>query len=120
MGTLYKSVLLFAMNWLDAQLTILWIRLNIATEGNALMAGLLSRGAFSFMVVKIAVGAFSAYTLYRFAHLPLARRGMLLVLALYCALMLIHLATALNALGWNGPETVITYLGNLPNLFTRS
>ena len=35
MGALSKALLLFAMNWLDAQLTILWLRLNIATEETA-------------------------------------------------------------------------------------
>ena len=48
MHTLYKSLLLFAMNWLDAQLTILWVRLNVASEGNALMASLLNVGEAPF------------------------------------------------------------------------
>ena len=43
-GTLSKSLLLFTMNWLDAQLTLVWIRLNVATEGNALMARVLQHG----------------------------------------------------------------------------
>ena len=41
MGALSKSLLLFSLNWLDAQLTLIWVRLNVATEGNALMARLL-------------------------------------------------------------------------------
>ena len=45
MGTLSKSCLLFALNWLDAQLTLLWIHLNVATEGNSLMAQILDHGA---------------------------------------------------------------------------
>ena len=44
MGTLAKSLLLFALNWLDAQLTLLWVHLNVATEGNALMARVLAYG----------------------------------------------------------------------------
>ncbi|HLA09261.1 MAG TPA: DUF5658 family protein [Pyrinomonadaceae bacterium] len=119
MGTLYKSVLLFAMNWLDAQLTVLWVRLNVATEGNALMAGVLTHGELAFLLVKVGVGAFAACVLYRFAHIPLARRGMFLVLAIYGAIMVIHLATALTAAGWNGPEAAITFLGNLPNFLRR-
>ncbi|MGH9882374.1 MAG: DUF5658 family protein, partial [Pyrinomonadaceae bacterium] len=90
MGTLYKSFLLFAMNWLDAQLTILWVRLNVATEGNALMARLLDHGEAPFLLVKLAIGTFAAYVLYRCAHMPIARRGMKLVLGIYIALMLIH------------------------------
>ena len=120
MGALYKSLLLFTMNWLDGQLTVVWVRLNIASEGNALMAGLLSRGEFSFLAVKIGVGAFAAFVLYRCAHIPLARRGLLLVLLIYCGLMVIHLVTALTALGWSGPEVAISYLGNLHNLVSGS
>ena len=115
MGPLSKSLLLFGMNWLDAQLTILWVRLNIATEGNGLMAGLLHHGEASFLSVKLAIGAFAAYTLYRCAHLPIARRGMKLVLAIYIALMLVHAATGCSALGWEAPAVVVGYFGSLPN-----
>lgn len=117
MHTLYKSLLLFAMNWLDAQLTILWVRLNVASEGNALMASLLNAGEAPFLVVKLAIGAFAAYVLYRCAHMPLARRGMRLVLGLYLLLMMVHVATGFTALGWQAPETVAAYFGDLPHAF---
>lgn len=105
------------MNWIDAQLTLLWIRLNVATEGNDLMAGLLSHGEGSFMGVKLIVGAFAAYVLYRCSHLPLARRGMTLVLVLYTGLMLIHTATGCVALGWQGPIIVLGYFGTITKTF---
>ena len=117
MHTLYKSLLLFAMNWLDAQLTILWVRLNVASEGNAIMASLLNVGEAPFLAVKLVMGAFAAYVLYRCAHLPLARRGMKLVLALYLLLMMVHVATGFTALGWQAPETVASYFGGLPHAF---
>lgn len=117
MHTLYKSLLLFAMNWLDAQLTILWVRLNVASEGNALMASLLNVGETPFLTVKLAIGGFAAYVLYRCAHMPLARRGMKLVLALYLLLMMVHVATGFTALGWKAPSTVATYFGSLPHAF---
>ena len=117
MDTLYKSLLLFAMNWLDAQLTILWVRMNIATEGNALMARLLNLGEAPFLVVKLFIGAFAAYVLYRCAHMPLARRGMKLVLGLYLLLMAVHVVTGFAALGWQAPETVVAYFGGLPGAF---
>ena len=117
MDTLYKSLLLFAMNWLDAQLTILWVRMNIATEGNAIMARLLNMGEAPFLVVKLFIGAFAAYTLYRCAHMPLARRGMKLVLGLYLLLMAVHVVTGFAALGWQAPETVVAYFGGLPGAF---
>jgi hypothetical protein len=111
MGALAKSLLLFVLNWLDAQLTLFWVHSNIASEGNGLMSQLLKVGDAPFMLVKLAVGAFAAYTLYRCSHLPLARRGMLLVL-----LMLAHAATGMSALGYSEPLAMITYITNVPHL----
>jgi hypothetical protein len=116
MGALAKSLLLFVLNWLDAQLTLLWVHSNIASEGNGLMSQLLKVGDGPFMLVKLAVGAFAAYTLYRCSHLPLARRGMQLVLTIYVALMLAHAATGMSALGWSEPAAMITYISNVPNV----
>ena len=108
------------MNWLDAQLTILWVRLEVATEGNGLMARILSFGETPFLGVKLAVGAFAAYVLYRCAHLPLAQRGMRLVLGIYLTLMMIHVATGFFALGWQAPGAVLAYFGSLPAAFLAS
>ena len=103
MGPLSKSLLLFTLNWLDAQLTLLWVRLNVATEGNELMARLLEHSPLSFLSIKLAIGAAAAYILYRCAHLTLAKRGMTVVLAIYVALMLVHVATGCVALGLSIP-----------------
>jgi hypothetical protein len=113
-NTLSKSLLLFALNWLDAQLTILWVRLDVATEGNGIMARILDLGEAPFLFVKLMIGAFAAYMLFRCAHLPVARRGMKLVLGVYCALMFVHAATGFSALGWRAPETVFAYFVGLP------
>ena len=117
MGTLTKSCLLFSLNFLDAQLTLVWIRLNVATEGNALMARVLEHGELSFLGAKLAIGAVAAYILYRCAHLRLARYGLTAVLGIYAMLMLVHAATGCVALGWQGPVVVLGYLDNLPNAF---
>ena len=117
MGALYKSILLFILNWLDAQLTLVWVRTNLATEGNALMARLLNFGDNPFLFGKLAIGAFAAYILYRCSHLTLARRGMQLVLGIYFALMFVHAATGLSAMGWHGPETMIGYVAGIPQAF---
>ena len=115
MSALSQSILLFILNWLDAQLTIVWVRANLATEGNGLMARLLEMGDAPFMGVKLAVGAFAAYVLYRFSHVPLARRGLKLALALYICLMFAHAAVGMSVLGWHGPEMVVAFFGRLPN-----
>jgi hypothetical protein len=114
MGALYKSLLLFAMNWLDAQLTLVWVRTNVATEGNRLMAGLLEHGDNYFLSVKLLIGAFAAYVLYRCSHIPIARKGMILVLGIYALLMMVHLATGLSAMGYDTPEIAISFLADLP------
>ena len=117
MGALSKALLLFLMNWLDAQLTLLWVRLDVATEGNGIMATLLNHGEGSFLSVKLLIGALSAYVLYRFSELPIARRGLKFVLAIYIALMIVHMATGFSALGWRAPITVLTYFVSLPHAF---
>jgi hypothetical protein len=103
------------LNFLDAQLTLVWIRLNVASEGNALMAHMLSYGEWTFVGIKLAVGGFAAYILYRCAHLPLAKHGLTVVLGVYALIMLVHAATGCFALGWNAPLNALAYLVSLPN-----
>jgi hypothetical protein len=103
------------LNLVDANLTLLWVRTNVATEGNGLMARLLDMGNAPFMLVKVLVGAFSAYVLYRCSRYKVARRGLTFVLGLYLALMVVHAATGMSALGWHEPERVIAYISSLPN-----
>lgn len=114
MGALAKSITLFLLNWLDAQLTLIWVRSDIATEANNLMAQLLNIGDAPFLLTKLAIGAFSAYVLYRCSHLTIARRGMKLALTVYGALMLVHAATGLSAMGWSQPLAMVTLVSELP------
>ena len=109
-----KSLLLFALNWLDAQLTIIWVREGWATEGNGLMAHLLDAGDMPFLVVKLTVGALAAYIFYRFSRLPLARRGVAFALGLYLCLMFVHAATGLTGAGLIEPESPVAHLTRLP------
>ena len=115
MSALTKCLLLFLLNWLDAQLTILWVRNGLATEGNGLMAYLLDAGNTPFLLTKLAVGAGVAFVLYRWSHLALARRGLSLVLGLYFALMFVHAATGIAALGHPQTDAAIAYLVRLPD-----
>ena len=114
MNVFSKSLLLFLLNWLDAQLTILWVRAGVATEGNGLMAYLLDLGNAPFLLTKLLVGGLAAYTLYRFSDLALARRGLRLALGLYLALMLVHAATGASALGWQPPDALVAFVSKLP------
>ena len=115
MSILAKCILLFFLNLMDANLTLLWVRRGAATEGNGLMARLIDMGNTPFLLVKVLVGAFSAYVLYRFSRYKVARGGLTLVLGLYLALMVVHAATGLSVLGWHEPEKFVAYLSNLPN-----
>jgi uncharacterized protein DUF5658 len=114
---LSKSCLLFTLNYLDAQLTLLWIRLDVASEGNKLMAHILEHGEMTFLGAKLAIGAFAAYTLYRCAHLPIAKYGLTIVLGIYVILMLVHVATGCVAMGWQTPIIIVGFVGSLPNVF---
>jgi hypothetical protein len=114
MSALTKSLLLFALNLLDAQLTIIWVRSGVATEGNGLMARVLEAGNAPFFLTKLFIGASVAYLLYRFSSLAVARRGMRLVLGFYLALMLVHAATGLSALHQVGSGALVAYVARLP------
>ena len=81
------------------------------------MNQLLQLGDAPFLLVKLAIGGFAAYVLYRCAHLMLARRGMQLVLGIYFAIMVVHVATGMSALGWSQPLAVVTYVCNMPHAF---
>lgn len=104
-----QTFLLFALNFLDAVLTIYWVRNGYATEGNQLMATLLDIGVFPFLAVKIAVGAVASITLWRWGNLKLAKFGLAVTLTLYIGLMGVHLFTGLAAFGYIS-ETFITQL----------
>jgi len=109
--------LLFLLNFLDAVFTIYWIRNGFATEGNHLMGSLLEIGDLPFLTVKLLVGATAAVVLSRWAHLRVARYGLILALTVYVGLMGIHLFTGLSAFGFISPETVNHFSSWANNLF---
>ena len=99
MPLIYQIFLLFTLNFLDAVLTLFWVRHGFASEGNKLMAGLLEIGDFPFLAVKIAIGAVAAVVLWRWRDLRLAKYGLILSLIIYSGLMVIHGFTGLSACG---------------------
>ena len=94
------AFLLFALNLLDALLTIVWVRSGVATESNQLMASLLDIGNGPFLGVKVAIGAVAAIVLFKWGNRPVARYGLAVALAVYIGLMGIHLFTGLSAFGY--------------------
>lgn len=101
-----QTLLLFVLNFLDAVLTVYWVRNGFATESNQLMAGLLDIGYAPFLTVKIAVGAVAALVLWHWGDLRLARFGLTVVLAIYISLMGVHFLTGLTAFGFI-PDNVV-------------
>ena len=79
------------------------------------MAHLLDAGNVPFLATKLLVGASVAFVLYRWSHLALARRGLTFVLGLYFALMFVHAATGISALGHPQTDAAIAYLASLPD-----
>jgi hypothetical protein len=115
MRPLECSLLLFLLNWLDAQLTLLWVRQGVATEGNLLMAYLIEMGDNHFLFTKIAIGAFVASVLYLFWSRSMARNGMKLTLSVYLLVMTVHMATGFLALSQTS-ELISQLLVSLPRL----
>jgi hypothetical protein len=101
-----QTYLLFALNLVDALLTIYWVRNGFATEGNQLMARLLEIGDVPFLITKIAMGATAAVVLLRGGNLPLAKYGLAIALAIYISLMGIHLFTGLAVFGYVSNTTI--------------
>lgn len=94
-----QTLLLFALNAIDALLTLYWVRNGFATEGNHLMATLLDIGDVPFLAVKVAIGAVTAIVLWRWRHLPLAKYALGFALIIYVCLMGVHFFTGLSAMG---------------------
>ncbi len=100
------SILLFALNFADAVMTVYWVRNGHATEGNHLMASLLDLGDAPFIGVKIMVGAVAAFVLSRWGDMRLAQYGLSITLGIYIGLMAIHFVTGLSAFGYL-PDSVV-------------
>ena len=105
--------MLFALNAIDALLTLYWVRNGMATEGNTLMATLLDTGDLPFLAVKFAVGGVTAYTLWHYRSFKLAKYGVTVALGVYTMIMGAHVLTGLLAYGYLA-ELQLTFLEGLP------
>jgi len=106
MSLLRQTFLLFALNLLDALLTIVWVRNGVAAEGNQMMARLLDIGNLPFLAVKVAIGALAAVVILYWGDLRVARYGLSVALAVYLGLMTVHIFTGLSAFGYISASTV--------------
>ena len=118
MSLFHATFLLFALNLLDAVLTIFWVRNGFATEGNHLMATLLDIGDLPFLLVKVSIGAVTATVLWRWRTFRLAKYGLSLALVVYIMLMGVHFVTGLSALGYVSDTFVSDLTRELTSLLT--
>jgi hypothetical protein len=90
-----KIALLGFYNILDAFLTLHWVRIGAATEGNPIMAWFLSEGEGSFLFAKIVATVVACGVFHLTAQHKISRNGLTFVLGLYTMLMFVHICTAL-------------------------
>ena len=96
---LFREVfLLFSLNFIDAILTIVWVRTGVAPEGNVLMATVMEHSDLAFVGVKILMGTIVAIVLLRWGNRTLARYGVAVALVVYVGVMGIHLLTFLTSI----------------------
>jgi hypothetical protein len=89
--------LLFYLNLADAWLTLLWVKLGFASEGNHLMAYVLNLGDGSFIAVKICIGLLAASCFYQWRHYSSVKLGLKGALAAYLSIFAVHIAVGVLA-----------------------
>ena len=98
---LWRSVaILFALNIIDAIVTIIWIRSGVATEGNYLMASVLDFGEVPFFAVKLGIGIVTCGVLLYGSEYRLARVGSRIALTAYSFAIVSHILTGFAASGY--------------------
>jgi len=90
---------LFLLNFLDAGLTLFWIRHGMAEEANRIMQFFLEGGEGPFLAFKISMGLFAALCFHKWAHLRAAQLGVRIALGVYAVIMAIHVVVGLTAAG---------------------
>lgn len=92
--------LLFALNIVDAVITIIWVRNGWAPEGNFLMATVLDFGEAPFMAFKLGMGIVTAVVLLYGSQYRLAQIGARLGLVAYSFAIVSHVLTGFAVLGY--------------------
>ena len=100
MGFSRSVFLLFALNLVDALITIMWVRNGWATEGNYLMATVLDFGETTFLAVKLGMGLIAAVVLLYGSQHRIAHIGTQIGLAAYSVAIVSHILTGFAVTGY--------------------
>lgn len=88
-GVILPTILLLSLT--DLILTILWIEIGIAIEGNPLMAVLIDHGGYPlFAAVKLALVGAGVWVMDRFWHKDLAEWGAWISMIIYAGICGYH------------------------------
>lgn len=90
---------LLVLNLLDASCTLWWCLSHLATEANPIMRWALDRGPMVFVGSKVAVVLIGVAVLWRWKWHPLARLGVIPLLAAYAWVVGDHLTEVIELLG---------------------
>ena len=93
-------LILFALNLLDALVTVFWVQGGLAPEANELMARLLDAGPAPFLLAKLAMGTLTAGVLLYGSQYRLAKIGVTIALLVYGGVFVTHVFTGLAAYGY--------------------
>ena len=90
---------LLVLNLIDAALTSVWVSTGIAGEGNPMMAAAIALGYGPFVLGKVALVGFGAWSLYSQRRHLAARLAVLPMTLLYCFVLGNHLGIGARVLG---------------------
>ena len=82
---------LFGLNIYDGLVTLIWIKLGVATEANPMLENIIEHSALQFLAVKLSLVLLGCLLLWRFREEALARQGAYLLTAIYFILACYHL-----------------------------
>lgn len=85
-----KTVLV--LNLLDAIFTLVWVRLGLAREANALIRDLVDHHAVAFVLAKLGLVSLGSWLLWTRRDHPGAVIGIFAAFLAYYAVLLIHLS----------------------------
>ena len=78
------------LNGLDAILTMIWVYLGLAKEGNPLMEILVTDAPVAFVLAKVTLVSLGLLLLWRYRNRPLAVLGLFVAFGAYYGIALIH------------------------------